>query len=320
MRFSYFQAIAREMARCLKPVDVLSVGFLTFLTLMNLAVYPHVRNSGYSILLNSLWSILLCGLCFRRNRSTSGILSFIHDWSVLPLIFFVFKELDPLVRLIHHSQDFDSLLISLDRLIFCADPTRWLMRYQTPLITEVLQICYAMFFTNFILIGGSLYRRRNRLPFDHFAVLCAYGFFLSYLGYFVFPAIGPRFALHDFARLERDLPGMWLTPYLRWIINWGDSIPAGSSPAIAASLAQRDVFPSGHTMMTLVAVYSSYKYRIPLRHFLAGSGALLILGAVYLRYHYVVDLAAGVLLAWICLATWRGVYSRLEQNQGARSK
>jgi len=199
----------------------------------------------------------------------------------------------------------------MDRLISRTDPTAWLGRFTNPYVTEILQISYALFFVNFIVIGCSLYRRTDRAPFHQFAFVCAYGFFLSYLGYFILPAVGPRFTLHDFGMLEKDLPGIWLTPYLRWIMNLGDSIPRGAPALVAAAATHRDAFPSGHTMMTLVAVFMSYGYRISLRHYCAVSGALLIIGSVYLRYHYVIDLAAGALLAWICLATWRGVYGKL---------
>jgi membrane-associated phospholipid phosphatase len=75
------------------------------------------------------------------------------------------------------------------------------------------------------------------------------------------PAVGPRFTLHDFTTLEQELPGLLLTPYLRWFVNIGESVPMGVSSVEAMAGAQRDVFPSGHTMMTLVLMVLSVRYR-----------------------------------------------------------
>ena len=33
---------------------------------------------------------------------------------------------------------------------------------------------------------------------------CVFGFYLSYLGYFALPAVGPRYTLHDFNSLDAE--------------------------------------------------------------------------------------------------------------------
>jgi membrane-associated phospholipid phosphatase len=133
-----------------------------------------------------------------------------------------------------------------------------------------------------------------------------YGFFLSYLGYFFLPAVGPRFTLHDFATLDENLPGLFLTPYLRWFVNVGESIPLNVPSAVSMAGTQRDVFPSGHTMMTLVLMYLSARWKVKSRHFIYVVGSLLIVATVYQRYHYVIDLVAGLFFAVLCIGTaWR---------------
>ena len=109
----------------------------------------------------------------------------------------------------------------------------------------------------------------------------------------MFPGIGPRFTLHDFSLTDIQLPGVWVTTFLRDILNAGESIPKGAVNAIA--LAQRDVFPSGHTEMTLIVLYFAHKYKLKSRYILYVAGTLLIFATVYLRYHYVVDVLAGAL-------------------------
>ncbi|HET9130693.1 MAG TPA: phosphatase PAP2 family protein, partial [Terriglobia bacterium] len=65
-----------------------------------------------------------------------------------------------------------------------------------------------------------------------------------------------------------------------------------------------DVFPSGHTQLTLVCTYLAFHYRLRSRWLIAVLATLLIIGTVYLRYHYVVDLLGGVL--FFVLTIWTG--------------
>jgi membrane-associated phospholipid phosphatase len=76
---------------------------------------------------------------------------------------------------------------------------------------------------------------------------------------------------------------------------------------------QRDVFPSGHTQLSLVAVYCAFHYCVAARWTLAILVSLLIIGTVYLRYHYVIDIVAGVAFffftiwtGWRIIAWWDG--------------
>jgi membrane-associated phospholipid phosphatase len=65
----------------------------------------------------------------------------------------------------------------------------------------------------------------------------------------------------------------------------------------AVDFVQRDVFPSGHTQLTIIVMTLGFRYRLKTRWILLCLGSMLIVATVYLRYHYVIDLIAGALLA-----------------------
>jgi membrane-associated phospholipid phosphatase len=189
-------------------------------------------------------------------------------------------------------------------------------QFAHPVVTEILQIAYFSYYVLFIILGVELYRRHAIEDFDKAAFMIVYGFYLSYLGYFSLPGVGPRFTLHDFSLLETELPGVFLTNTLRAIINAGESIPQIRDHAI--DLVQRDVFPSGHTQLTTIVIALGFRYQLKTRWVLLTFGSLLILATMYLRYHYVVDLVAGAFLAWFTFWTgdklevwWRGMRRRL---------
>jgi membrane-associated phospholipid phosphatase len=247
--------------------------------------------------------LLICTLAYFSNLTGSRLLRWIHDWAAFPLVIFTYKQLYFIIAPFHRGKDYDWLLIALDHWLFRTNPTEWLAQFSNPFLTEVLQISYSLFYVFFIAIGLELYLKKDSSEFRYFRFTIVYGFFLSYIAYFLFPAVGPRFTLHNFSNIDIEMPGFFLTSALRWFVNFFESIHPSMSNSIAIASAQRDVFPSGHTMMTLIAIVLSWKYNLRVRHYILVVGILLIIATVYLRYHYLVDLLAGALLALPCMAT-----------------
>ena len=169
-----------------------------------------------------------------------------------------------------------------------------------------MQIVYSSFYFLLILLGANLIFEKKIIQLNYTTFIIVYGFFLSYIGYFLFPAIGPRFTIHNFEDINLELPGIWLTNFLREFVNSGESIPAGTLNPSA--VVQRDAFPSGHTQMTLLTIYLALKYKIKTRYFLTIAGTLLIFATVYLRYHYVVDLIGGLIFMIFTLWSGKKIY------------
>jgi len=291
----------RTFISCLSPADFVSIAFLLFLTVLNLVFHARVEEWHVLAIINLVTIIAVMLLARGAEEKETRLLIGLHRWYCYLIILLIFKEI---YRMVHpiHSTDYDQLLIAIDRWMFGVNPTQWIGQFAHPFLTEVLQIAYFSYYILFIILGVELYRRYAIQDFDKAAFMIVYGFYLSYIGYFALPGVGPRFTLHDFSSLETDLPGLWLTPFLRSIINAGESIP--QSHIDAMNLVQRDVFPSGHTQLTIIVMTLGFRYRLKARWLLLALGSLLIVATVYLRYHYVVDLIAGASLAWFTL--WTG--------------
>ncbi len=293
----------------LNSTDKLLIAFWCLLSLFDIVLYSRIPVWQYIILANLGACVLLCLLAYVARSSGSRVLRFMHDWAAFPLVVFTYKQLYFMIRPLHQGRDYDQALLALDRLLLGTNPTEWLARFANPYLTEVLQIAYSLFYVFFIVVGLELYRKKDRSLFHYFRFTVVYGFFISYIGYFFLPAVGPRFTLHDFSRIDTELPGLLLTPGLRWFVNIFESIHPGVSNSIALVNAQRDVFPSGHTMMTLITLVFAYRYKLRIRHYVFCAGVLLIVATVYLRYHYFVDVLAGALLVLPCLLTTRRAYT-----------
>jgi membrane-associated phospholipid phosphatase len=301
----------RSLLAPLAPADILIVVCALILSALAVAGSPHLATWPLLVALNAAAAAGAVGAALWRKRTGSAVACAVHLWYVAPLVYLAFREVHLLIPALTGGRDYDALLIAADRALFGMDPTVWLAGHAHPLITEVLQIAYTSFYLLFFILGVEFHRRGETAVLEFFLFTAVYGFFLSYLGYFLLPAVGPRFMLHEYGAIDRELPGLLLTPVLRWFVDAGGGVPLGASPAEVLARAPRDVFPSGHTMMTLVVMVVAVRHRAATRLLLVAVGTLLIAATVYLRYHYVVDLLAGALFMGVCLATVRPLYRLL---------
>jgi membrane-associated phospholipid phosphatase len=291
----------KKLISFLAPVDFVSIVFMLFLIGLNLIFFGRM-SAWLEIIVIDLTAIsVIFLLAYLAETKKTKLLIGLHRFYSYPFILFVFKEIYLMVRPIH-PVDFDWLFISIDHWIFGVNPTQWLAQFAHPLLTEILQIAYFSYYILFLILGIELYSRYTIEEFDHGAFLVVYGFYLSYLGYFLLPAIGPRFTLHNFYALNQELPGLLFTIPMRNIINAGESISSTLPNVI--QFVQRDVFPSGHTQLTLIIVYLGHQYQLKTRWIMTVLAVLLIIGTVYLRYHYVVDLIGGAL--FFLFTIWSG--------------
>jgi membrane-associated phospholipid phosphatase len=300
---------AKIFLKKLKAFDLVAVVFYLILSTLHIIYYDRIDYTTYWLLINLSIILFAFGISYleaitsESNHSANKIISLTHYWYIAPLILLTFKQLWYMVKPIRQI-DYDYLFIEIDRWMFGVDPTHFLYQFANPILTEILQIAYNSFYLLPIILGLSLLKEKKLLALDFAVFSVIYGFFLSYLGYFTLPGIGPRFTLHNFETLNQDLPGLFLTNALREIVNTGESIPSGTPNP--AEVVQRDVFPSGHTMITLIVMHLSVKLNSKTKYFILPMGTLLIFATVYLWYHYVIDLIGGAV--FMIFSMWSGYY------------
>ncbi|MDE3160360.1 MAG: phosphatase PAP2 family protein [Acidobacteriota bacterium] len=226
----------------------------------------------------------------RPNRTTW----FFRHWYPLLYVAACYKETALFIPAIRHTE-LDGWLAKLDFSIWGANPTVALERIQSPVLTEYLQWVYTLFVPMVLLPAFLLWRRRRYAEFQYFAFLVALGYLISYVGYLMVPARGPRFLL---ARLQHiPLQGLWLFDGMQRVLDHLESV-------------HYDCFPSGHTELTILAWWSTRPFG-PRLFWLSFAYTLsIIFATVYLRYHYTVDLLAGVVVAAILLAATPAIYQK----------
>ncbi len=288
----------RDAGGAFSPADKITFIYLSIIALLAITFAGRVR-LWWAVIAAHLLAVSLIALMarhFHRINSASRAYVFIRNWYAVALIPIVYKELEYLIPRIH-PRDYDRELAAIDYAIFGAHPTVWLERVTWPVLTEIFQLSYTTYYFLPLILGAVLWRRREFDRFQFLLFVIVLGFYLSYLGYLAVPAIGPRFILAQ----EQTFPltGLLFFNFIRTTLDRAEGIT-------------RDCFPSGHTELTLLVLYYSYRFHRRTFWLLLVPGSLLIISTVYLRYHYVIDVAAGALLALLIIATAKPLYRSLQ--------
>ena len=286
-----FSKIERIAAK-LKPVDFITIIYQLMIMLTIIFYYPAIQYAGYFIIFHVTAIGFVIWLTLADNNNVAQI---IRPWNPIIIIPLNFSQLHYLVHPVSPF-DWDNALIHFDYLLFGIHPTVWLERWLNPGLTEYLQLVYTSFYFIPIVLAIILYKQRDFEKFDFFVFITVFGFYLSYIGYFLVPALGPRFTLS--ANQNEPLQGLWLTERIRHVLNVLEGI-------------QRDAFPSGHTEITLLTMYYAWKFSRIYFWVLTVLGTSLVFSTVYLRYHYVIDIIAGLWLTIFVLVIVKPVYDSI---------
>ena len=274
----------RNFLALLRPADALNFFFLMLLTIITVTSGSKIDHSSFLILLYSGMFLVQALLLLFRDRGR-----FMH-WTyhlIFPTISIltIFDSLEYIVHAIN-PQDIDPLLIKLDFLLFGGHPTVMMEKIMQPLLTDALQVAYASYYLLPFTIGIVLLAQKREQEFDYALFMIMLCFYLSYAGYLLFPALGPRFTMNHLQ--TADLRGFVLTAPIQELLNRLEGI-------------KRDAFPSGHTGIALTVLFLAFKFEKKLFWIFLPFVSALIFSTVYLRYHYVVDVLAGISLTALTL-------------------
>jgi membrane-associated phospholipid phosphatase len=240
--------------------------------------------------------IVAIGFLSVLSRSSSAVAVFVHDWYLLAYLPFCYKEIPYLVSALRlHVADLQ--LANWDMMMWKTDPVFWLSSVQNPLLAEFLQAVYTMFIPGAIALGVVLWLRKSRQEFRYGTFVIAATFLISYLGYLVLPARGPRFM--QYVAQHQQLHGLWTFTFFQRLL---DSMEG----------TQYDCFPSGHVAVVLVGCYIARKISPAVFYVFLTFSILITFSTVYLRYHYVIDVIAGAVLAILVVAAGPRIYRSLD--------
>lgn len=276
----------------LGPVDRLTLAFLAFL-----AAVAATASVVAALVPIAVLAAAVIVAAYRADRSRWHAL--VHDYLAIAVVAASFYLVGALVPAAN-ARRWDVELARVDATLFGALPALWRGALGRPWwLTDVASLAYVSYYVIPVAIGVALHSASRRREFESFVFVVVATFFVSFLGYFAMPALGPRV---PHALEGATLGGGAASDAVRWFLR-------------TLETSKLDAFPSGHTAISLVVVAYGCRllprWRLPLVALLVG----ILFATVYLSLHYVIDLVAGAAVA----AAMPGIAAVLWRLAGGRA-
>ncbi len=215
----------------------------------------------------------------------------VRDWFPFLIVLLMYYSLWGDATHLLITTDRDPALIAWDQRLFGFQASVALQRFVSPALTAWMEFAYAYHIWNIPLVACFIYIRKPRSRFREMMCGLLVVSFFGLIGYLLVPAIGPLYTLRDQYTVALDQP---LEVFNRQIAF------------LDYARIHRDVFPSLHVGISFVVWLYAYRNSRGLFWILAPLILSLWVSTVYLRYHYLVDCVAGLILAPLSfwLANW----------------
>lgn len=220
------------------------------------------------------------------------------------LSYFQLREILPAVS----SRAIDADILAFDLRVFGVEPSLAWDRFVTPHTTEWFAFFYFGYF--FILsahVLPMLFNAHNRHRLAHFTLGIVMVFCTGHLVYMLVPGWGPYRHLAD--HFEHPLQGGLFWSLVKATVDAGG--------------AQKDIFPSLHTAApTFFAIYSFiHRKALPFRFtwpIVGFAATQIIVATMFLRWHYLVDIFAGLTIATTAALLSHKIVTWEEKRRAAR--
>ncbi len=270
----------------LNVADKLTLVYLAFTTILIIVCRQNIEH--WELLLPAHLGLIamVFGLAYARSRG-ARVLSFISHWYP-PLIFlFFFEEIGLTVHAIFPGW-FDEYLIRADYALFGAHPTVWIEQFSNYWLNEYMQLIYTSYFLLTIGLGAYLWMRGQRKDFSVFIASTCAAYYLCYVIFVLFPIESPYHTLRHLQQVE--LTGGPFTAFINLIEKHG-RVHGGA-------------FPSAHVAGAVTVLFSAYRFAPRIGYWLTPLVLSICVSTVYGRYHYAMDVFAGILMA--AIGCWIG--------------
>ena len=265
-----------QLGAAFTATDRLLLGYLGLVGIAAALCHPHPAR-----ILASLVAVAIVHAAVTTAALGSPAMRVVHDFLAFPQIIFLFNVSGPVIAATNPLR-FDGLMAAADLQLLGPVAHAWRHLLGRPAwLVDLASIAYVSYYVMPLGIGIALYATNRRREFEETSLAVIATLLLTYAGYFLFPASGPRVP----AALGAS------------VLGGGVVSEAVRAFVAAGEMNVLDAFPSGHTALGLVSAWLGWRMLPRARAVLVAAAAGIVFATVYLSYHYVVDVIAGAGLA-----------------------
>ena len=263
------------------PYDWVAIGYLALTGGLILIFHKNVVRWYLYLLTRALWIAGIISLTFVTEQMPFP-LQFLRDWYPLSTIAIFYVEMGKLTQMVF-QQYFDETVIRWEKRVFKGMPSLELSdRFPSIILSEILHLCYFSYYVIAVFLAAWLYFGGRIIPFQETVFAETLTFNLSLLCYPFLPATGPRYL---FEKIQGKLSNGFFFRLTHSIVSRGSS--------------KGTAFPSSHVSLSVIVLLYALRYDSTAFLILLPMCIGLALGTVYGRFHYVIDVLVGAVLAGI---------------------
>lgn len=267
--------------------DRISAGYLIVVAVLVLWQRQQVE-SWQTIA--SIHALLAAGilLLHRLPDSAPGAIKVLRDWYPVPLFGILFKEVELLAAVIG-DWSLTERIQQLEQLIFGGQPAEYLSELLpwVPL-SEYLHFSYISYLAFVPVVGGIWYATGRREAFRELILLFSATMATSYVIFILWPVDSPYYLLDP---PGGPLAGNFFYELVHFVSDRGG--------------ARGGAFPSAHVSIACIVWLVAWTRDRRLALWLTPLVGGILVATVYGRFHYVLDVVAGVTLAVSVFAIYR---------------
>jgi membrane-associated phospholipid phosphatase len=300
----------------LGPDITLCVLCATVLAIVGQLYGAHYVLRLSTMLLPGLVAPGIIAISLLRGRFRTDALGTLRDWLPLVFVAVVFDNLENYTALVR-PVTIDAALYRMDVALFGIEPSVWMQRIYHPLLTDWMASCYAIFLVTPMFLAIAVSLRGRREDFREIALAVMLQMWIAFFVFICLPAGPPRyFALLRDGAFQTPLPSL-LGVNAALQAKWDTYSP----------LLVRASFPSLHCAYATLTLIYAWRYgdavfgRRARRAFfwlVVPLELSLYVSTVYLRHHWIPDIAAGIVLGVIACTAAPWLRARWPQKKNRR--
>lgn len=281
MKISLFSTGNSSASSLVKALDILVVSFTGLLLLLAIIFSSKVNN--WEIVTRNLFligiSYFLISYIIGKINSSFWQIS-VRGSLIAAINGLLFSEIQHLQH-IFVNRWFDQQLIDLDKWVFGIELTMAFDKITVPWLTEAMMFAYTVYVPLIVLVAVFCYLKSGKLAGEDYLFNLTLAYFLSYLGFLIYPIAGPLFYQPEV--YKTPLEGGLFTYFGEWI-RTNAHYPGGN-------------LPSPHCAAGTVMLVMLHRYNRNIFFVILPIIILLYISTVYGRYHYAMDGVLGIILA-----------------------